>query len=50
MDSIVLNQLNNLQKNVDSEVKVIETRRGRKKETDTKTLPTIDEGDTNDPE
>ena len=43
-DSVILDQLNNLGKDVDSEVKVIKTRRGRKKKTDTKTLPTINEG------
>ena len=51
MDSIILDQLNNLQlveKDVDSEAKVIKTRRGRNKKTDTKTLPTINEEDTND--
>ena len=48
-DFAILDQLNNLQlvgKNVDSEV--IKTKRGRKKKTDTKTLPTMNEEDTND--
>ena len=48
MDFVVLNQLSNLEKDIDSEIKVIKTGRGRKKKTDTKTLPTINEGDTND--
>ena len=48
MDSVILSQLNNLEKDVDSEVKVIKTRRGRKRKTDTKTLPKINEEDTND--
>ena len=48
MNSVILDQLNNLGKDIDSEVKVIKTRRGRKKKTDTKTLPTINRGDTND--
>ena len=51
MDSEKLNQLNNLQlaeKEVDFEVKVVKTRWGRKKKTNTKTLPTINEEDTND--
>ena len=39
MDSVILNQLNNLAKDVDSDVKVIEPRRGRKKKINTKTLP-----------
>ena len=47
-DFVIINQLNNLGKDVDSEVKVIKPRRGRKKKTDTKTLPTINEGDSND--
>ena len=42
------NQLNNLEKDVDSEAKVIKPKKGRKKKTDTKMLPTINEGDTND--
>ena len=45
---MTLDQLNNLEKDIDSEVKVIKTRRGCKKKTDTKTLPTINEEDTND--
>ena len=48
MDSVILNQLNNLERDVDSEVKVIKTRSGREKKTDTKTLPEIDEEDIND--
>ena len=48
MDSVILDQLNNLEKDVDSEVKVIKTRRGRKKKTDTKTLLKINEEHTND--
>ena len=43
MDSAILDQLNNLEKEVDSEV--IKTRKGRKKKTDNKTLPTIIEND-----
>ena len=43
MDSAILDQLNNLEKEVDSEV--IKTRKGRKKKTDNKTLPTINEND-----
>ena len=46
MDSIILDQLNNLEKEVDSEV--IKTRKGHKKKTDTKTLPKINEEDTDD--
>ena len=42
-DGIRNNQLNNLEKDVDSKVKAIKPRRGRKKKTDTKTLPTINE-------
>ena len=41
INSVILNQLNNLGKDVDSEVKVIKPRRGFKKKTDTKTFPTI---------
>ena len=52
MDFATLDQFNNLQlaeKDVDSEVKVIITKRGRKKKNvDTKTLPIINEEDTND--
>ena len=48
MDSVILDQLNNPRKEVDSEVNVIKTRRGRKKKTDTKMLPTINEEDTKD--
>ena len=48
MVSLTFDQLNNLGKKVDSEVKAIKTRRDRKKKTDTKTLQTINEGDTND--
>ena len=33
MDFVTLNQLNNLQKDVDSEVQVIKSRRGHKKKT-----------------
>ena len=47
-DSVTLNQLNNPGKEVDSEVKVIKIRGGCKEKTDTKTLPTINEEDTND--
>ena len=46
MDSVILDQLNNLEKEVNSEV--IKTRRGREKKTDTKTLWKINEEDTND--
>ena len=48
MDSAILDQLNNVEKDLDCEVKVIKTKRGHKKETNTKTLPTINEEDTND--
>ena len=48
MDSIILDQLNSLEKNVDSEVKAIKPRRGRKKKTDTKTFPTVNEEEEND--
>ena len=51
MISIILDQLNTLQlveKDIDSGVKVIKTKRDRKKKTDTKTLLTINEEDTND--
>ena len=41
MDSAILDQFNNLEKEVDSEV--IKTGKGRKKETDNKTLPTVNE-------
>ena len=41
MDSVILDRLNNLEQDVDSEVEVIKTIRARKKKTDTKTLPTI---------
>ena len=47
-DRFCNNQLNNLEKDVDSEVKVIKPKRGHKKKTYTKTLPTINEEDTND--
>ena len=47
MDSVILYQLSNLEKDVDSEVKVIRPRMGHKKKTYTKTLPTINEEDTN---
>ena len=47
MDSGILDQLSNLEKVVDFEVKAIKPRRGCKR-TDTKTLPTINEEDTND--
>ena len=46
MDFVIPNQINNLGKEVDSEVKVIKTRRGRKK-ADTKMFPTINEEGTN---
>ena len=46
MDSVILDQLNNLEKEANSEV--IRTRKGRKKEADTKMLPKIYEEDTND--
>ena len=52
MDSAILDQFNKLQlveKDVDSEVKVIKTKRGHKKKTDTKTLLTINKEDTNSP-
>ena len=48
MNSETLDQLYNLQKVVDSEVKGIKTRKRRKKKADTKTLPKINEEDTND--
>ena len=48
MDSVILDQLSNLGKDVDSEVKVIKPRKGREKRTDTKTLPTINEEEGND--
>ena len=48
MDSVILDQLNNLEKDVNSEVKVIKPGRNRKKKTDTKTLLTVNEEDTND--
>ena len=41
MDAAILYQFNNLEKNFDSEFKVIKTRRGRKKKIDTKMLPTM---------
>ena len=46
MDSIILDQLNNLEKEVDSEI--IKTRKDRKKKTDTETFPTINEEEGND--
>ena len=46
MDSTILDQLNNLEKEVDSEV--IKTKSGRKIKTDTKTFPTINEEEGND--
>ena len=46
MDSLMLDQLNNLEKDVDSEVKVIKSRRGCNKEADTKMLPTVNEENT----
>ena len=46
MDSTILDQLNNLEKEVDSEV--IKTKSGRKIKTDTKTFPTINEEEVND--
>ena len=46
MDSIILNQLSNLEEEVGSEV--IQTRKGRKKKTGIKMLPTINEGEKND--
>ena len=48
MDSILLDQLDNLEKDVDSEVKVIKTIRGCKKKTDTKTLSTLNDEERND--
>ena len=48
VDSAILDQFNNLGKDIDSEVKVIKTKWGRKKKTNTKTLPAINEEDTND--
>ena len=46
MDSVMLDQLNNLEKEVNSEV--IKTKRGSKKKTDTKKLPKINEEEEND--
>ena len=46
IDSVILDQLNNLEKGVDSEV--IKTGSGHKKKTATKTLPTINEEEGND--
>ena len=46
MDSAILDQLSNPEKEVYYEV--IKTKRGRKKKTDNKTLPTVNEGDEND--
>ena len=46
MDSAILDQFNNLEKEVDSEV--IKTGKGRKKKTDNKTLPTVNEVEEND--
>ena len=48
MDSVILDQLNNLGKYVDSEVKVVKPRRRRKKKTNTKMLLTTNEEDAND--
>ena len=45
MDSSILSQLNNPEKDVDSEV--IKTRKSRKKKIDTKTLLTIHRGEEN---
>ena len=45
MDSVILDQLSNLEE-VGSAV--IQTRKGRKKKTGTKMLPTINEGEKND--
>ena len=46
MDSVILDQLNNLEKYVNSEV--IKTSKGRRKKTDTKMLPIVNEGEEND--
>ena len=46
MDSAILDQLNNQEKEVDSEV--IKSRKGRKKKTDNKMLRTINEVKEND--
>ena len=46
MDSAILNKLNNLEKEVDSEV--TKNRKGCKKKTDNKTLPTTNEVEEND--
>ena len=46
MDSVILDQLNNLEKNVNSEL--MKTRKGCKNKTDTKTLPIINEEEEND--
>ena len=46
MESVMLDQLNNLEKEVNSEV--IKTRKGRKKKTDNKMLLIINEGEEND--
>ena len=46
MDSAILDQLNNLEKEVDSGI--TKTRKGRKKKTDSKILPTINEVEEND--
>ena len=46
IDSVILDQLNNVEKEVDSQV--IKTKRGRKKKTYSKTWPKINEENTND--
>ena len=46
MDSAILDQLNNLEKEVNSEI--VKTERGRKKKTYNKTLPIINEREEND--
>ena len=45
MDSVILDQLNNPEKEIDSEV--IKAKKGRKKKTDTKRSPKMNEEDTN---
>ena len=47
-NSVILDQLNNLRKDVDSKVKVSKLRKSGKKKTDTKTLLTINEEEGND--
>ena len=46
MDSAIIDHLTTLEKNVDSEI--TKPKRGRKKRTDNKTLPTINEAEEND--